>query len=111
MREYETPVLSAAEVRDTVDAFSSPFDFGKLGYKSGVVSFENSHDQTIACQLQGKATKATTWQDEGSAVNVTSDGVNKIAVTTPWNILRVKYSASVAPTSGSISGWFNVGKY
>ncbi len=116
MNKYETRVLDAAEVRDTATHNSSSADFGKRGFSKGVLSIENLHNQIIACQLQGRADRGTVWQDVGAAVNAAAvvgaaPGVTSISVTVPWNRLRLQYSATVAPASGSISAWLDVAIY
>ena len=101
----ELKLLDNAAVRAAAAFDSEAADFGANGYHTGLVIIENTLNQAVSCQLQGKPTDGAKWQNIGSAVNVTADSAGSIAVTEPWSVLRVQCTPAGAPASGSLNIW------
>lgn len=108
---YEAVVIRTVELRSAAAQNTPAFNFGKEGFRVGILSFENDLDQNVTLQLQGKADEGSTWINVGAAAVAAAGGTQTLDVTAPWSLLRVQYTAAGIPTTGTISGWLNVARY
>ena len=101
----ELKLLRNAQLRaaDAVDTDAA--DFGAHGHSVGLVIIENTLNQAVSCQLQGRPIDGLKWQNIGSAVNVAADSAGSMSVTAPWSTLRVHCTPGGAPTSGELNIW------
>lgn len=80
---------------------------GEMHLLETAITVENSHDQAVICQVQGKDRFGKVWQDIGVSVSVPAisgavPGIQTFKVTDPWDVLKVVYTSLVAPSSGSL---------
>ena len=80
---------------------------GEMHLHEVAFTLENSHDQPVVVQVQGKDRFGVVWQDIGLAQTVSAiagvvPGVLSLKVFDPWDVLRLEYTSAVAPLTGSI---------
>jgi hypothetical protein len=101
----EIKLLDNAQLRAATAVDTDTADFGVNGYVTGLIEIENMLDQAVSCQLQGKPSNGSMWQNIGSAANVPAWGAGSISVTLPWGVLRVRCTPGGVPTSGALNIW------
>lgn len=82
-------------------------DKGSLHLLGVAFTVENSHDQPVIVQMQGKDRFGVVWQDIGAAQTISAiagavPGVLSFKITDPWDVIRSVYTFVIAPTSGSL---------
>lgn len=108
----QTTLLNELEIRDTDAHASGGSLFGAIGAQQGLIIVENSLDQIVSIQAQGRALNGTVWQNVGAAFNVaaivgTTPGVNNLALTVSWPEMRITATCGGAPASGSVTAWMS----
>ena len=99
----EAQVLTALAIRDTSNHNSN--NSVNFGYKVKTIIIDNQLDQSIVCQCQGSR-DGINWFNVGATWSISATTLTFETCESYFPYFRTQVQCAVAPTTGTISMWY-----